>query len=248
MLGRFENQQIIFDVNDTTDPLNKNLGQGAIFNKRPLEFSSTDLGDGGTQHSDILNTPFGHYSVDAKRAKIFELNGQSLKPISEVTGLRNWFREQLPFKILRQLPNIDIDNKYKSIGISLGFDARNNRIFVTKKDYLPLSPCIEYDDELGVVINETQCGGAEPEITCNEGYTYNPTTQLCEKVTTVSRCPQGYAYDTGTDSCIKTESTTCIKSAIKCSVWIQPYYLCTCRAIYRSKITCNNYPALTIPF
>jgi hypothetical protein len=46
-----------------------------------------------------------------------------------------WFKENLPFKILIDFPEFPIDNTFKGIGISLGWDERFHRIFVTKLDY-----------------------------------------------------------------------------------------------------------------
>ena len=191
VLGRFENQQVIFNAVDSLadriTPVNKELGTGGIFATRPREFKATDLGYSGTQHSDMVSTPYGHFSVDAKRGKIFMIDqsGQQLLPISENTGqkesgLKNWFKEQLPFKILKDFPQVDIDNKFKSIGISMGWDARFERVFITKKDYVvKKKDCLKYDKEIGFY---TDCNST---ISCPEGYSYNSTTNLCQRVQVV---------------------------------------------------------------
>ena len=168
VLGRFENQQVVFNAIDSLadriTPVSKELGTGGIFSVRPLEFKSTDLGYSGTQHSEMISTPFGHFSVDAKRGKIFMLDqsGRQLLPISENTGqkesgLKNWFREQLPFKILKDFPDLDIDNKFKSIGISMGYDARFERVFITKKDYVLQVPKVGFSVKENVLFyNEVE--------------------------------------------------------------------------------------------
>lgn len=146
VLGRFEHQQVLFNAIDSLadriTPQNKELGTSGMFAQRPLEFKATDLGYAGTQHSEMVSTPFGHFTVDAKRGQIFMLDqsGRDLQPISERTGqnesgMKNWFREHLPFKILRDLPQIDIDNKFKGIGMNIWWDARFSRVFFTKRDY-----------------------------------------------------------------------------------------------------------------
>src|SRR5690606_34264524 len=100
----------------------------------------------------FLSTPFGHFYVDAKRGKIvlLNLNGQQAENISETIGgkpigMRNWFKEHLPFKILKYIPNIDTDNKFKGLGINMYYDSRFERVFITKKDYV-LLPNLNKED------------------------------------------------------------------------------------------------------
>lgn len=148
VLGRFENQMVLFNAIDTVQKntnmtLTQVVGTGGIFAQRPLEFKATDLGFAGTQHTDMVSTPYGHFSVDAKRGKIFQLdsNGKDLQPISDIlgnkeSGMKQWFQENLPFRILKSIPDLDIDNKFKGVGISMGWDAKFERVFITKKDYV----------------------------------------------------------------------------------------------------------------
>lgn len=146
-LARFENQLVLHNSSDalikSIDSQNRETGTDGIFSERPLEFKSTDLGFAGTQHTEICSTPYGHFWIDAKRGKVFQIdqNGKSLEILSESvgkepSGLQQWFREHLPFKILKYLPTIDIDNKFKGIGLNMWYDDRNNRIFITKRDYI----------------------------------------------------------------------------------------------------------------
>ena len=215
ILGRFENQQVLFNAVDNLanelSPSLVEIGTGGIFTKRPIDFKATDLGFAGTQHTDMSSTPYGHFTVDAKRGKIFQLdqNGRDLQPISDViggrdSGLKNWFREQLPFKILRTFPDIDIDNKFKGIGISMGWDARFDRVFITKKDYVVKNTdCLKYSEEDGFY---TDCG--EEGVICPNGYTYNGVTNMCERVVlTPPLCPDGYIYDSEAQTCTLTTVT-----------------------------------------
>lgn len=117
------------------------VGTGGIFQSRPLEFASTDLGYIGSQHKDMLNTEFGHVFVDAKRGNVFQVmpGGSSIEEISR-TGMRNWFKENLPFQSMKYIHGLDVDasdNAYNDIGISLCFDKRYSRMFLTKLDYKP---------------------------------------------------------------------------------------------------------------
>lgn len=206
IIGRFENQLVKFNSLDklqTTGGASIELGNAGIFAGRPVEYMTTDLGYSGTQHSDMVNTPYGNFFVDAKRGQVFQRAGDDLVIISDRTGqqpsgLKSWFREQLPFKILKKFPETDIDNKFKSIGISMGWDSREERVFLTKKDYIPSEdPCLKYSDEIGFY---TDCG--EDEVSCPPGYTLNTTTQLCEKTAlSDSVCPPGYTYDAIAKTC-----------------------------------------------
>ncbi|MEN6293781.1 MAG: hypothetical protein ABFD07_17415, partial [Methanobacterium sp.] len=148
ILGRFENQVVLFNAIDvlrerlTVD--NKELGSGGIFASRPLEYKMTDLGYAGTQHKAMVSNEFGHFWCDAKRGQVFQVdqNGKNLKEIT--TGLRNWFKEQLPFKILKgnveNLSANDLDSQFKGLGLVMGWDSRYKRVFITKRDYIVKQP------------------------------------------------------------------------------------------------------------
>ena len=144
--GRYENQlQLYNEANTVADAINnqnRELGTG-FFTSRPINYKKADLGFSGTQHTDFVSTPYGHFWVDAKRGRIFQVdqNGGNMEVISESivgqpSGMKQWFREHLPFKILKYLPEIDVDNKYKGIGMNIWYDDRNSRVFFTKRDYV----------------------------------------------------------------------------------------------------------------
>ncbi len=235
ILGRFENQMVKFNSFDKLQTDNNRvsieLGSAGIFAKRPDELMTTDLGYSGTQHSDMVNTPYGNFFVDSKRGKVFQIAGRDLVAISDrigqqQSGLKNWFKEQLPFKLLKKFPEADVDNKYKSVGISMGWDSRMERVFLTKKDYIPTNdPCLKYDKKIGFY---TDC-----DNTCPEGYTYNSTTHLCERTITSSPiCPEGYTYDIENQQCVLTtvEPADCIDDSprtqlpllVGCAAFEQP--------------------------
>lgn len=152
VVGRFSNNLTLFNsvdqLRDRVTSNNEYLGTGGIFaSGRPIQFSYTDLGESGSQHRDFISTEFGHFFVDAKRGKVFKIGtgGQGLEAISDMksgqeSGMRRWFKMHLPFKILKSgiegLTDLDLDNKYKGLGISLGWDSRFKRLFVTKLDYI----------------------------------------------------------------------------------------------------------------
>lgn len=109
------------------------IGSNEIFSQQPQQYSKTDLGFAGTQHSAFVSTEYGHFWVDAKRGNIIKFKGGF-----DIVGDKeasNWLKENLPFKIIKQFPNIDIDNPYKHFGISMLWDNRFKRIFITKRDH-----------------------------------------------------------------------------------------------------------------
>lgn len=149
VLVRFENNlRIVNALNTipTSGAVDTAIGSGSLFGSRPQEFSKTDGGYIGTQHRDILNTPFGHIMVDAKRGNVFNLQsgGKGIDELSK-NGMRNWFQENLPFHISRYF-NVDIDNSYNDIGLSLSYDGKYKRFFITKLDYIPKISGIEYSN------------------------------------------------------------------------------------------------------
>jgi hypothetical protein len=101
----------------------------------------------------------------------------------------------------------------------MGWDSRFRRVFITKKDYIPLSPCIEYVKDEGFFFNQSQCNATPPVATCPDGYTFNATTQMCERtVISAPLCPTGYTYDVNTQTCTLVETSlaecTCLADVV----------------------------------
>jgi len=134
---------------------NRDLGTGGIFARRPRTFNNTDLGYLGTQSSTILSCEYGHFIVDTSRGQIFRINpnGNQVEEISKYSngkpnGMDIWFKEHLPFKILEDFPELYpyIDNPYNGIGITMGWDSKFKRVFITKKDYKATEGTIYNED------------------------------------------------------------------------------------------------------
>jgi len=129
------------------------VGTGGVFKNPPQEFAETTLGYVGSQHKAILHTEYGHIWPDAKRGQVFNLaaNAANLDEISK-NGMKNWFKENLPFRVLRDfqnMPETDIDNSFNGLGICMAFDKRYNRFLLTKRDYKLRNSTtgVEYDPE-----------------------------------------------------------------------------------------------------
>lgn len=211
VLGRFENGFLRFNAIDVLreriTPQTQELGTGGIFAERPLEFKRTKLGYGGTQHVEMISSEAGHFWADAKRGQVFRVdqNGEQLTDITN--GLTRWFKEHLPFRILKSFPEAEIDNSYNGVGLAMAWDSKYKRLFLTKIDKKPINDCVQYDAELGWVINETLCG-EDPELTCPAGYTYNEETGWCERLVTSPICPPGYTYNSTSGNCETAGSET----------------------------------------
>lgn len=157
IMARFESTLSVLNVvdsiiDDGSAPEVQGLGVG--LRRRPITFTHTDLGYEGTQSFQMVSNEFGHFWVDAKRGQVFHKPpGGNSRPIEissrlgdRPSGMKNWFKNQLPFKVKSNLVEgseaIDIDNPYNGIGISMGWDSRFKRVFITKKDYKPLKPVV----------------------------------------------------------------------------------------------------------
>jgi len=160
VIGRFEDNTVLFNAIDTLmdriTPTNEVQGTGGIFAKRPAEFSHTDLGELGTINKSMVSCAYGHFWADAKRGRVIHLqsNGKGVSFISDrtssgTTGMGKWFRNHLPFKILKYgiegLTIEHVDNAYKGLGIVMWWDMKSDRLFLTKKDYIPLDKDIVFD-------------------------------------------------------------------------------------------------------
>jgi hypothetical protein len=125
------------------------VGNGGLFANPPQDFGQTKLGYIGTQHKAILDSEYGHVVVDAARGQVFNIGhaGSSIDEISKY-GMKNWFKENLPFRLLRQftnMPDEDIDNSFLGAGITMAFDKRFGRMLLTKKDWLSINSTMTYD-------------------------------------------------------------------------------------------------------
>lgn len=161
VLVKFENSTALFNaidtvVDDGTKPETVNLATS--FARRPLTYSETELGHGGSQSHQSVSCEFGHFHVDTKRGQVIQIppGGRGFEEISSFvqgkpTFMRNWFKEHLPFKILKSkiegIDDLDTDNAYNGVGITMGYDSRFRRVFITKKDYIPVSDCIGFDGQ-----------------------------------------------------------------------------------------------------
>ena len=113
-------------------------GDNKIFNAQiPSQYIKTDLGYGGSQTSAFIATEFGHFWVDNKRGSVFQMQ-DSIKDVVKPEDSW-WFKEHLPFQILRDFPDTDINNNYKYFGMAITYDAKYKRVLFTKRDAILLT-------------------------------------------------------------------------------------------------------------
>ena len=156
--ARFENTTKIYGARvqiESTSPVQLEVGDASMFKQKPIDISKSDLGYVGSQHKAQARTEFGTYWVDAKRGHIYEISKQGFNEIKSDTNY-NWFKQNLPFRILKDFPNADIDNPAKGIGIIMGWDERFERVFITKLDYkLTGNVKVTYDEVTKKYYNES---------------------------------------------------------------------------------------------
>jgi hypothetical protein len=168
ILTRFENTNVVYNKVDYTNddgqqtPTQFFLSGVRTFQRRSSSFVNAEIGFGGTQNTTSVSCEAGHFHVDAKRGQVIQVmpGGQGSEEISATiggkpSGMRNWFKQHLPFKIQKYFKDIDIDNNFNGVGISMGWDSRFRRLFITKKDYIPLNENIELVDGL-FYVNDVQ--------------------------------------------------------------------------------------------
>lgn len=139
VLVRQENSTKVFNAYITQQSSLETIqiSVGDMFATKPQEYYKSDLGFGGSNHVALTSTPFGHFYVDSQNPCIFQLS-DGLTDITRDSKTGNkiqWFVENLPFNILKDFPDVPIDNNYKYFGIALTFDNKYDRIFITKQDY-----------------------------------------------------------------------------------------------------------------
>lgn len=237
ILARFANTSVLYNkvdskVDDGSNPTLSLLGGNSFFQRRSTSFHNTRLGYGGTQNATFVSNEYGHFYADAQRGQVLMVpsNGEGMVEISSMagdkqSGMRNWFKEHLPFKILSHLPNVDIDNPYNGFGLTMGWDSRYRRIFLTKKDYIPKNDCIQYIEGQGFVIDDTVCNGEPATVSCPVGYTL--IGNVCQRNTeSVNLCPDGYTYDPELNTCtlIEKVEANCVCTA---DVIVSPQTICS---------------------
>jgi hypothetical protein len=208
ILARFENKSLLYNTLltiDTSNPQAAYMGNPSLFRSSPpIDFAETDLGYVGAQNKFLLKIPQGQITIDAKRGQVFLISGDGAKDLTSFSsGMNNFFTNHLSFEILKyfpskeiivngkpiNIPGVDIDNNFNGVGLHGVYDARYERIIITKLDYIPIDSDVKYNYVTKEFYIEQPIVGSEPLITvialgdtdyfCNKSWSvsYNFNTQ-----------------------------------------------------------------------
>lgn len=191
-----ENIARVYNAYNTVDTNGKGIyiGSGTLFNDQAQLFVKTDLGYGGSQTQANITTEYGTFWVDNLRGQILKY-GESIENIISEENTW-WFKENLPFQILKYFPEADISNPYKYFGMLITYDQRFKRILITKKDYKPLS---EFKDRITLKNNEFYLDTnkliypTDPTYFCNQSWTIGYSPIFKEFISFYSFTPNYYS-------------------------------------------------------
>lgn len=126
------------------------IGTGSFFDIPPVKMVDDNSGNSaGLQHKwASLKAEGVYYFVSEAQRTIFEFDGESLRPISDV-GLSKWFSKNLGVEVERKykyssgkvFPFKDNPSNKFGSGFILAHDSRLKRLLVTKQDFI-LEPWI----------------------------------------------------------------------------------------------------------
>ncbi len=125
------------DQLETTSGTKITIGDGGLFAQTPQSVVIADRPyEYGSSQSlrSIISTPAGLYYMSQNQGKILTyVNG--LTEISQ-SGLKWWFAEFLPFKLLEDFPNYPhTDNPVAGVGCHAVYDNQNSIVYFSKKDF-----------------------------------------------------------------------------------------------------------------
>jgi hypothetical protein len=137
------------------------LGDGGLFNQALQNIVNADdsYEYGSCQNRmSVINTPAGLFWISQNQGKIFNY-GDGLTDITQ-SGMKWWFDEFLPYKLLEDFPNFELqDNTVIGIGCQSIYDNSNTVVYFTKRDF-KLRP--EFKDDityLGDDLFQSEGGG-----------------------------------------------------------------------------------------
>lgn len=195
VLARFENKTLLYNALLTapTSQAQVYLGQ-TLFNSSvpPIDYSNTDMGYVGSRHKFLLKTEYGIITVDDKRGHVFLLQGQQAKNLTDLqSGVEQFFNKNLEVKLPNYFPQLTIDNHYNFVGIHGVYDAKYNRLILTKLDYEPLSNQISYENGK-FLLNGNQISLLNDEYFKNKSFTISYDFDLQSWISFHSYLPNYY--------------------------------------------------------
>lgn len=144
MLVRYYNNSQLYNgllTVDVSKGLSAYLGNSKMFSETvPLDLGKSDIGYAGSQHKMLVKTEYGHIFADSVRGTIFLLPREGSFVEISAKGMSKWFKENLPFNILKYYSSMNVDNNFNAVGLHGTYDAFYKRFILTKLDYSPKYP------------------------------------------------------------------------------------------------------------
>jgi|GEM_PF-3332728 len=141
-----------------TDNIVSFIGTGEYFSVPPRKILDETQSSGGCQHKwATLKTQYGVFFISEKERKIFQFDGNTLKPISEI-GNSNWFKENCSIKFLEDYyrlngtpyPYANNPSNIFGVGFVSVYDTKKERVIFTKKDNMYHPDVFAEDTEICV--------------------------------------------------------------------------------------------------
>lgn len=135
------------DTLQTDGGIKITIGDGGLFNQPMRNIMNTDdeyqYGSCQSKFA-IAGIPGGVYWVSQEQGKIFRYGGQ----MDEVSrnGNKWWFAKHLPSQLLKAFPKYNLyDNPLVGVGCNMSYDNTNEILYITKRDYKPLTPGMKWN-------------------------------------------------------------------------------------------------------
>jgi len=147
-----------------TDQIVSFIGTGSYGEIPAQKILDDDTGSSaGSQHKwGLIKTPNGVFFPSENQRKIYQFNGQNLKPISDI-GISNWFQNNMEIKLDKQYydakqelyPHRNNPSNPLGSGFISTYDTTKERIIFTKKDLI-LNPEIFENLDFELCISNNQ--------------------------------------------------------------------------------------------
>ncbi len=120
------------------------IGTGDYFSLEPSKVLDDEQSSAGTRHNwGSLKTKYGRIFICESESKIYQFDGNSLKPISD-NGMSSWFKANLKFNAQNNYYSSNRRNyvyannpsNLYGTGFVTVYDTRKERIIITKKDFI----------------------------------------------------------------------------------------------------------------
>lgn len=142
------------DTLQTDGGIKITIGDGGLFNQPLRNIMNTDdeyqYGSCQSKFA-IVGIPGGVYWVSQEQGKIFRFGGE-MDEISR-RGNKWWFAKHLPSQLLRAFPDYNLgDNPLVGVGCNVSYDNTNELLYITKRDFKPLTPGMKWNSVDGFYI------------------------------------------------------------------------------------------------